>query len=63
MIVSKLAMEFSELGWSEAERPRERMRRVLQRVVGHEAVETLSLERMTLAELLYYALAGEGAEA
>jgi hypothetical protein len=62
MIVSKVKLEFSEAPWAIRTGAGQSARRVLERVTDEvKPVKTLALETMSLGELLYYALMGEGA--
>ncbi len=63
MIVSSMKLEFSDASWALPSRPSESVRRIFDRVVGRDEVRAMEnvVERMSLAELLYYVLLGEGA--
>ena len=65
MIVSSIKLEFSDASWALPSRPGESVRRIFDRVVGRDEVRDMenAVERMSLAELLYYVLLGEGAGA
>jgi hypothetical protein len=69
MIVSKLKLEFPDARWMIAGGHGESALRVFGRVAGemksagNAALERISMERMSLNELLYHVVMGEGAEA
>lgn len=66
MIVSSMKLEFSGASWAVPGKSSERVRRILERVTGRnevKAVEEVAMEQMSLAELLYHVMVGEGTEA
>jgi hypothetical protein len=67
VIVSQVKLEFSNADWAVAKQG-ERKLTLLKKVaedikVMGDRVQSKTLEAMTLSELLYYALVGDGARA
>ena len=58
MIVSSMKLEFSGASWAVPGKSSERVRRIFERVIGHNEakVEERAVEQMSLGELLYHVL-------
>lgn len=66
MIISKLKLDLSEACWAVASKSGESARRVFDQVLAkHETKRGVDapVERMSLGELLYFALMEQGVEA
>jgi hypothetical protein len=65
MIVSKLKFEFSEACWAVANKSTESARRVFEQVAAKSEPKSIDkeMERMSLGELLFFALLEQGVQA
>ena len=66
MIVSRMTLEFPNAPWAAASSASKQSKQVFQRVAKAPAVKlpkASEIERMSLEELLYFALVEEGAPA